>query len=134
MTNVSKKPLTTDLRHQLYKQFAQIFAMSSEQNVSLLLLELFTESEQIMFIKRLGIIMMLNKGCSTYKISRMLDVSDATVRSTKAKLLEGEYNRLLKVTKSNKCDSKKCWLVIDKVLCAGLPPRSGSNRWGFLYK
>lgn len=132
MTNVSKKPLDDKLRQQLFKQFATLFASSSEYKMASLFIELFTEAEQIMFIKRVGIILMLAKGCSGYAISNMLEVSAATVRSTKEKYEAGAYDQLINITKKHSFDGKKFWSVLELVITGGLPSRTGPGRWSVI--
>lgn len=134
MTNVSKKPLDTQLRQKLFKQFATLFASSSEQKMAALFIELFTESEQIMFIKRVGIILMLAKGYSGYTIAHTLEVSAMTVGSIKQKYQAGEYDQLVQITKRKNFDSKKFWRVLELVITGGLPPRAGAKRWSFVFK
>jgi|AntRauTorcE11897_2_1112592.scaffolds.fasta_scaffold02752_3 Trp operon repressor len=133
MTNVSKKPLDDKLRKQLFEQFSSLFASSSQHKMASLFIELFTEAEQIMFIKRVGIILMLTKGYSGYAISNMLEVSAATVRSTKQKYEAGEYDQLFKTTKKRSFDGKKFWSVLGLVITGGLPPRAGAGRWSFIF-
>lgn len=48
--------------------------------------ELLTRTEKIMLAKRIGVLFLLKKGLSTYRISKMLGVSSSTVeRFQKAK-------------------------------------------------
>jgi len=81
-----------------------------------------------MLIKRLAIVFMLEEGFSTYKISKTLKVSDATVRSIRHHYKQNEFNSVLGVVGKSKFDYKKFLEVLDILLLAGMPPR-GRGRW-----
>jgi Trp operon repressor len=130
MVNVSKIPLEVKTKQKLFKEFARLFSMSSERKMGNLFLELFTESEQIMFIKRVGIVLMLCEGYSNYMVAKTLKVSPATVRSIQEKFFNGEYDQLVEMTKKSNFDTKKFWKVMEVVLRGGLPSRSDRKRWG----
>jgi uncharacterized protein YerC len=134
MTNVSKKPLRPELRRKLLKQFSAVFETAGEARMSAVFQELFTEAEQIMFVKRLAIIILLSHKLSNYAIANHLDVSEATVRSIKTKYAKGEYETIVRIVGNKRFDTKKFWRALELVLSAGLPPRAGRGRWRFLYQ
>ena len=129
MTNVSKRALAPEVKKKLFQQFSSLFVAAGEKQMSRMFLELFTESEQIMFIKRVGIIMMLSEQYSNYSIAKTLEVSEATVRTAKEKFLAGEYQSIAGATKRSTFDSEKFWSVLGVVLRGGLPPMVGKGRW-----
>lgn len=129
MTNVSKKKLKPEVRKKLYRQFATLFSNVSEDKMGILFTELFTESEQVMFIKRVGIVLMLAEDLSIYRIAKTLEVSEATVMVTKDRFQAGEYDHIVGVTKRKTFDSEKFWSVMGTILSAGLPPIVGPGRW-----
>jgi hypothetical protein len=134
MTNVSKKPLAPTTRRKLLNQFSKVFKSAGDAKMSNMFSELFTEAEQVMFIKRLGIIILLSQGLSNYAVAKYLEVSEATVRSTKEKYNHGEYETIVRVLRNKKFNSEKFWRVVELMLTAGLPPRIGRGRWEFLQK
>ncbi|MCA9360558.1 hypothetical protein H6785_02690 [Candidatus Nomurabacteria bacterium] len=129
MTNVSKKELAPEVKKKLFQQFSSLFVMAGERKMGSLFIEFFTESEQMMFVKRVGIIIMLSEEHTNYSIAKTLEVSEATVRSIKGKLIAGGYQNILKITKKNTFDSEKFWSVMGLVLRGGLPPMVGRGRW-----
>jgi uncharacterized protein YerC len=133
MTNVSKRELEPEVRKKLLTQFAGLFKAAGDVQLSKIFSELFTEAEQIMFVKRLAIIIMLINNFSNYAIAQHLEVSEATVRSTKAKYVNGEYDTIVRVLNNKKFDGQKFWRVLELVLTAGLPPRTGRGRWKFVF-
>ncbi len=128
MTNVSKQPLPANHRLQLFKRFSGLFISAGENKMASVFMELFTEAEQIMFIKRVGIIFMLQSDSSSYEIAKTLLVSESTVKSIKQKMMTDEFTHITNIMCKKTFNQKQFWQVIDKVLRAGLPPR-GPGRW-----
>jgi len=131
MTNVSKRELDPHIKQKLFKQFALLFVMVGEKKMGTLFVELFTEAEQIMFIKRVGIILLLSENRSNYAIAKALEVSEATVRATKVKYIAGEYKNIAGAVRQQGFDSDKFWSVMEVVLRGGLPPKTGPGRWKY---
>ena len=93
---------------------------------------LFTDTEKIMFIKRLAIILMISQEHSSYSIGKALHVSNSTVRSLKEKFLKGEFDILVGATRKKNFDSKKFWETMDVLLRLGMPSYNDKDRWKFL--
>jgi uncharacterized protein YerC len=134
MTNVSKLPPSSKTSQKLFREFSRLFANSGEQTITHLFLELFTESEQIMFVKRVGIILMLREDYSNYAIAKILKVSPTTVSTIQKNYLAGEYKQLVTATSKVAFDSDKFWKIFDLVLGVGLPARAGNGRWNHIFK
>ena len=133
MTNISKHTLHKEFEKELFKQFIGLFSVSNKKHSAELFSSLFTESERIMFIKRLAIIVLLQKNVSSYKISLKLHVSDATVRSIHEQISAGKFNPILLHVRKKTFDADSFWKTVEKILSAGLPPR-GRGRWKWLYE
>ena len=128
MTNVSKHALDTKHQEQLFSQLAQLVHSSSKNETGAFLSELFTDSEQIMFIKPLAVVLLLSKQQSAYRISKTLKMSESTVSQIRLKYEFGEYDSIIKISKKKEFDSKQFWLTLDVLLRAGMPSR-GKDRW-----
>lgn len=128
MTNVSKKLLEKSEQEKLFKEFSKLFAQTTSNEVERLFSEMFTPSEQVMFIKRVAIIFMIDEGYTMYRISQTLKVSDSTVRSIRCMQEEGAYESLLKRAKKKTFNRKKFWQTVDVLLRAGMPPRT-KDKW-----
>lgn len=133
MTNISKHPLNPKTEAQLTLQFNALFAKTPSGGRGELYTALFTPTERIMFIKRLAIILLLSRKCPTYTISKMLFVSDATVRAIHVLFKNGQYDSIVGVMRKKSFDGKGFLKMIEIILQAGLPPR-GRGRWKWLYE
>jgi len=134
MTNVSKNKLDGATQQKLFAQFGALFAQSNQKHITNLFEALFTDSEKIMFMKRLAVILMIAEGHSTYTVAKALHVSDKTARDIKVKLLLGSYDDIIKATKHKNFDNKKFWASVEILLRLGMPSYSGKDRWKSLDK
>ncbi len=132
MTHVSKKKLKKKDLDLLATQFNRIVSKLGEKSSVQFFDEFLSEAERIMFIKRLGAIVMFKKGCSVYRVSKVLLISPSTAERMKLKYTIGAYRDIDHVL-STTSDYNRFWDVIEKILGAGLPPR-GKNRWKRLMK
>ena len=133
MTNISKNKLSKKVEEKLFTQFTNLFSVANKSGLSDMFEALFTDAEKIMFIKRVGIVMLLSKHCSNYRISKTLKVSDTTVRNIKIAFQNGKYDALLGTFNNKKFDSIQFLKVLEKLLQAGMPPQ-GRGRWKWLYE
>lgn len=130
MTNVSKRSITSAQRKQLRNQLAQLLHGETQTQTATLLTELLTEAEEIMLIKRCAIIVLLTHGQSTYRIAKMVGVSDVTVTSTKEKLKRGEYQAIEARLQQSAFDACAFLDTVESVLhLGGLLPKQGKHRW-----
>lgn len=132
MTHISKKKLQDTHRKQLVKQFANLFTLSNPKKTGRVFESLCTESEQIMLIKRLAIILMLDKKYSRYRIAQTLMVSESTVREIKKKFDEGDYAEITVALKQREYENEQFWESINALLRLGMPSR-GKDRWKSLH-
>jgi len=128
MTNVSKKKLNTEQQKELRKQIVSLFAATDKRTAEGLFSELFTETEQIMFFKRLAVVALIEKGFSCYRISKTLKVSETTVQQIFVKYDDGGYEKLCGLLCTPKFNSEKFWKTLETLLQAGMPPM-GRGRW-----
>jgi len=131
MTHISKRELPAQQRQKLFRQFVKLFAVADERDTNVLFTIVCTETEQIMLIKRVAAILMVDKGLSTYAISKSLMISDSTVRVVKSKYQSGEYHSLLRVIHKKQFDSIQLLKTLETLLRFGMPEQ-GKNRWRFL--
>ncbi len=133
MTHISKHNLDSKIQSQLFDQFTTMFVVTEEKQLGKILNALFTDSEKIMFIKRLAIILLLREEYSTYAIAKILRVSDSTVREMRTRYTNGKYDSLLGVPRKKTLRKKDFLDTLEIFLQAGLPPR-GKGRWKRLFK
>ena len=79
MPHISKRILTKQTKDNLDRTLLSLILDTGSKQRLLLLQELLTKTEMLMLAKRLGMILLLEQGFSSYKISRALGVSDSTV-------------------------------------------------------
>ncbi len=133
MTHISKQALDPKVQQQLLAQLAELFVSAKKTNIEGILGGLFTDTETIMFTKRLAIVCLLVEEYSTYAIAKQLLVSDSTVRGIKAQYEGGRFDSIITLIKKRSFNKKEFWKTVELLLSAGLPPR-GRGRWKWLYK
>ena len=131
MTNISKRTLDKNTQKQLFMQFTQMFVSADDDLMPKMFEALFTESEKIMFIKRVAIVILLTEDYSPYAIAKRLCVSDKTVRDIKVQVKAGRYDAFIKVTRKKSFDKDKFWDTLEVLFRGGLPPM-GKDRWKWL--
>ena len=80
MPHISQKKLDKKTRSDLEKHLYTLFRDTGSQTRIRVLEELLTETEVIMLAKRIGMLLLIKKGISSYKISDLLGVSASTVK------------------------------------------------------
>lgn len=78
MPHISKTVIDTKIKLQLQKNLIDLLKNTGSQTRVHIFDELLTETEHVMLAKRIGIILLLRKGLSPYKISQLLGVSPST--------------------------------------------------------
>ena len=91
MPHISKKKLDTQITNELRKHLYTLVRNSGSQTRVLIFEELLTKAETIMLAKRIGALLLLKRGLSLYKISRLLGVSPSTVERFKLAMESGKY-------------------------------------------
>jgi uncharacterized protein YerC len=96
MTNVSKRKTESEEYREAETQFYSLLGSVNKQKAESFFTGLFTETEQVMFIKRFGAIFMFNQGFAPYTVSTRIAISLSTAQRIYTHYLEGRYNALLK--------------------------------------
>jgi hypothetical protein len=128
MTHISKNILTSEAEQKLRVQFAKFFSNQIPADLENLFSNFYTQSEQIMFLKRLSAIIMLIEGKSTYNIQKTLKISISTVLEIKTKFELNQYEHLVDRYNDKKFKAEAFVKVIEKILDAGMPSL-GKDRW-----
>ena len=99
--------------------------------------EMFTKTEQILYMKRFAILVMLERGYSFGVIKKALKVSQTTISLIQKARKLGKFNHTvsyLKTSPRQKQNSGSDFIdFLGVVLQAGLPPR-GKGRWQHVWK
>jgi len=131
MSQISSKELDNKTLKRIYGQLVKTISdLGSIKYSEDFTEEFFTETEQIMFAKRLAIILLLSENFSWKTIEKILKVTPATI-SRIAKVLDGEGYQFAKRIVHDKKLKEKFWLDLEVILRGGLPP-IGKGRWKFL--
>jgi len=133
MTNISKRTLDKNIQKQLFAQFTQMFVSADNDLMARMFEALFTESEKMMFIKRVAIVILIAEDYSAYTIAKTLCVSDKTVRDIKKQAKAGKYDVFINVTREKSFDKDKFWDTLEVLFRGGLPSM-GKDRWKWLDK
>jgi len=130
MSQISQKPVSAKVLKRITNQFFDSISRQKRFNLKPFLINLLTETEQIMLAKRLATIFMLIDNVSYYKIRKILKISSSTSKRLHKNLLNGEYKDMEKWFKKEK-NKEAFWLEIETIINVGLPS-IGKNRWKFL--
>ena len=117
MVNISKRKLSKEMQKELYTQLADIFLSSDSRKESeRTLTEILTKTEKVMLAKRVGIIAMLERGYSSYKIMNTLNVSTLTIARVQKRLSCGIYQQTVEVLKRRKSRESIFGLIEEAVM------------------
>lgn len=125
MPHVSKKKLDKTMSKKLWNQLLQTFEDAGKRSATNTVVgELLTQTERVMFAKRLTIILLLDKGVPQHVITEKLHVSPSTVTRMSLNIEIGKYKEILKISgKQSILD------ILEKLILMGMPPRVGRGRW-----
>jgi len=133
MTHNSKKELDSDIAERLDIQFAKIIKLAGQKEyTSSITEEFFTKAEKVMFSKRLGAILLLNKKLPQHIICEMLKMSPSTVSKLSLSLEVGKYNDIVRLFQKE----NKFLDILIEILSENLPRPIGKSRgpFGSIYK
>jgi uncharacterized protein YerC len=100
MPHISKRELSKRQFQMLYREFVRsIQNLRSESAKNDFLWQFLTPTEKIMFSKRFAMILLLERGESTYRICKMLDVSPSTIDRIARKWDRGGYSKVVSKTR-----------------------------------
>lgn len=132
MPQVSRYKMNDVLFEKLFTQFAFILAPQEIQNTKSCLSDLFTDTEKIMFVKRLAIIVMLHEGISSYQIWTTLKMSSSTVARIQDGYEQGCYTHITTALTKNKKKYNTFLQTLGVLLEEMLSQYSGKRRWNWL--
>ncbi len=131
MVRVSKEQLNKDLSENVYKNFIdKIVKLDTGTEGRVFLDELLTDTEFEMLAKRFAAILLLAQGLSTYRVHKMLKMSNSTTVRLRKLLKEGKYNHFTAIVKGKKKDSQ-LWADLEVIVRCGMP-EMGKGRWNWL--
>lgn len=130
MPHISEKKLDDKYFYKLYSQMIKIFDTTGTARKSQILLEeFFTETEKIMFAKRLAVICLLCEWVSRPSISDMLLISPSTVDRISLQYEIGNYSYLENLIKKN---SRTMWEVLDDMIHDSVSKKLGKRRLAWI--
>ena len=134
MPHISSKKLDSNISNKLFNDLMSILGKAHDRKfLPLVFNELFTETEKIMFAKRIAIILMLVSKTPQHKLVDILKVSPTTMAKTSLGIEIGKYKAILKVSRKEKIDLEK---IVWSILTAGgiMPPKVGRKYWTKYFK
>ncbi len=78
MPHISKRKLSDKMIRGLEKNFISLIRDSGSKTRLQIFNELLTKTERVMLAKRMGAVLLLRKGLSSYKVSELLGISPST--------------------------------------------------------
>src|SRR6186997_315053 len=127
MPHISSKKLDEKLLENLFGKLIIVFEQAqSKKYLKEVLRELFTETEKVMFAKRIAIVLMLTSSTPQHKIVDILGVSPTTVAKMSLEIEIGKYKTILKISKEERVGLEK---IVWAILTAGgiMPPKAGKR-------
>jgi len=132
MVNISKKKLSEDILSKINSKFIDtIYNLESKKSVGDFINDILTPSEKIVLTKRLTIIFMLQEDLSLYRIHKILNVSEATVRRIGLILDKGGYSSISKIVKKKK-NREMFWSEFRTTFNFKIKYKNDKRRWDFL--
>ena len=132
MARVSKQKLNKKTLNQINKRLVDTVArLETSYSTKSFLNDLLGESEKIVLDKRLSIIFMLQENISKYKISKLLKVSESTVKRISFDISLGKYENIKKIINKKK-NRLTFWTGMDLVLKLEIPSIVGGGQWNIL--
>lgn len=130
MPHISKRRLKEEDEKVLKDRLMNVLQIIGKQRSSKYsFIELFSDTEMIMFAKRLSVIYLLSKETSILDICSILQVSSSTVIRIGKVFDRGGYKNLQKIF----IRSEPSFIdMLEIILKAGMPPKYGKDRWKFL--
>lgn len=101
MPHISKKSVSKDLLKELDSYLSSFLEDTGSRTRVLIFKEMLTKTERMMIAKRFGILTLLAKGLSLYKISQLLGISPSTVSRFEVMLDRKLYSQTISWLKKN---------------------------------
>lgn len=129
MPHISKYRPTPKTLHLLGKQLFQALAPRSRHKEQMAILELLTETEEIMLAKRCAVIALFERNVPSQTIAKILKMSRTTVVTMRGKHEAGEYKNLSTIfgSKKQNLHGKKAVKFVTKFI--KIFPRYTGPRW-----
>ncbi|HEC30440.1 MAG TPA: helix-turn-helix domain-containing protein [Candidatus Yonathbacteria bacterium] len=109
MPHISNKKINKKIEKEVEKYLESIIKNAGSKARGAIFNEILTKTEKIMLAKRVGILYLLKKGFSIYKVSVLLGVSPSTVVRFKLKINSKKYRHTIdwvwKHSKEGKLDA-----------------------------
>ena len=130
MPHISNKKLDDKYFNKLYLQLVKLLDTTGTARKSDILLgEFLTETEKIMFAKRLAIVCLIIEGVSKPYISDILLISPSTVDRISLKYEIGAYPYMSQVIKKN---SKTIWETVESLIHDSVSRQVGKRRLSWM--
>ena len=130
MPHISQKKINDKDFSKIYDQLISFFDTAGSQRRSdILLREFLTETEKIMFAKRLSALCLIDDSVSEHYISYILGVSPSTVSRITLSYEQGRFPYISNIIAKNK---QSIWDVLEGAVRSSMESYSGPKRWKWL--
>lgn len=123
MAQISKMELDAEVARYIERQLLLVLFKSRSRESMSIFSDLLTDTERLMFAKRMAAVLMLIDEQSYYRIEQVLGMSTSTSKRLHSLLSTGVFSNLEGVMKKKQAHSE-ILVTIGKLLRAGLPPRT----------
>ncbi|MFC1721014.1 Trp family transcriptional regulator [Patescibacteria group bacterium] len=133
MTMLSRKKLKKEYQERIYKRFVKdVMKLKTNGETEVFLRELLTPTEMSMLTKRYAVLLLLSHDFSSYKIAKLLNMSETTIARLSRSVEEGRFDYFKKEKKKqySKVEPDEDFFdFIEKLL---MVKKMGKDRWKFL--
>ena len=134
MTNISKHPLDKNLEKKLFLQLIKLFSSTNRKRTGELFSALLSPVERTMLVKRLAVVIFIREGVSSYRIAKMLKMSESSVGAIRDSYDSGRFDSIIQGVSDSGFDIDTFLKTVEQILYIGFPSRAGEKRWQLLDK
>jgi uncharacterized protein YerC len=106
MPHVSRHPLSRERTREIYRELRKLLKRTGNENMKVID-DLFTDTERLMLAKRCAVILLVERGVSSYAIWKSLNVSPSTVRRIRYECNDGQHTAVRQLARSTNLKAKK---------------------------
>lgn len=132
MPHISSKQINDDDFKKIYSEFISIFEYAGRKEcIHPLFDEFLTDTEKIMFSKRLAVICMIYEEMPISYIWESLSMSPSTVSRISLSYEQNAYSSVIELINKNR---QTVWSTIENIIRNNVEKQTGKGRWKKLNK
>ena len=132
MPHISQKKMRDQDFDKIYDQLISFFDTAGKNRKSnVLFREFMTDTEKVMFAKRMAILCLIDDGVSEHYISYILSVSPSTISRIYLRYEQGKFPYISNIIRKNK---QNIWDVLEEIVRSSAERYVGPKKWLWLHE